>query len=641
MKRFKKNLQIILLALFVQLSISRILQVTLPKHNPFTKKNLKRKVIKENRKWERELSMGGKFSISKTLGSRWGIDTLNKHFSKDRGQNFVSVPLSKKKVSLLNLSDKVFDFINQHKLTLKGQSDKGSSLRFALNLKKNADSLFQVKVGKKGQDYGVKFMSKEPYMSKSIKVSNEQDLKSKMGKFLNSSLKQWKKFGARRLSLKPRQLLGVDQLPDLMTAMAGEDLEVKKIEDAPDGRNMFDLIEKADAFTIAKVEIKETDDGQPLVEISNKEIPEFEKTHKIANRTVGPQDTKEDLELFFKPHFDDFKNRYEAWKNSKSDLKDLMAMIMEENAELEDRKIDNQVIVGDDAKTTMIVLRDWKVKDQSAFFEAQLYKINAGYMGIHVIQGNNELEMQVPVIMTPEQKKETTRSVKRIMSSGEYTQMVDFADANAIFLQALQDQDCDASVEEGEKKNIVKYNVKENEKCVYASKTFILVNVDFSGMRYVHLLLDNDYFKGEHLITMTTENSFRDNLNRVLFESKAQLASVGDAYKRSQEPVTTDLDGIVALIKEILKDKAKDSDKDGVKIFKAKVFNRDLEVIRVKKIDQKEGPSLFRITIFDVNQDSSAKKPRAHHEFILYENNGYDQLEVLRGEIEKVAAKLS
>ena len=638
MKRFKNNLQIVLIALFVQLSISRILQVTLPRQNPFTKKNLKRKVIKENRKWERELSMGGKFSISKTLGSRWGIDTLNKHFSKDRGENLVSVPLSKSKVSLMNLSDKVFDFIDQHKLTLKGQSDKGNSLRFALNLKKSADSIFQVKVGKNGQNYGVKFMSKEPFMSKSIKVLNEQDLQNKMGKFLNTSLKQWKKFSARRLSLKPRQLLGVDQLPDVMTGIAGDELEVKNVEGE---EKLYDLIDKKDEFVIAKIEIKEADDGQPLVEISNKDIPEFEKTHKIANRTVGPQDTKEDLELFFKPHFQDFEQRYEAWKNSKSDLKDLMEMILEENKELEDRKIDNQVVVGDAEDPTMVVLRDWKVKDQSAFFEAQLYKINPGYFGIHVIQGNNELEMQVPVIMTPEQKKETTRSVKRIMSSGEYTQLVDFADANAIFLQALQDQDCDASVENGAGNNIVKYDIKENEKCVYASKTFILVNIDFSGMRYVHLLLDNDYFKGEHLITMTTENSFRDNLNRVLFESKGQLASVEDAYKRSQEPVTTDMDGIVNLIKEILKDKTTESDKDGVKIFKAKIFNRDLEVIRVKKIDQDEGPSLFRLTIFDVNQDSNAKKPRAHHEFILYENNGYDQLNVLRGEIEKVATKLS
>ena len=94
------------------------------------------------------------------------------------------------------------------------------------------------------------------------------------------------------------------------------------------------------------------------------------------------------------------------------------------------------------------------------------------------------------------------------------------------------------------------------------------------------------------------------------------------------------------MIKDVLKDKVTDSEKDGQTIFKAKVLGREVEVIRVKKIDQDEGPSLFRITIFDVSQDTGAKKPRAHHEFILYENNGYDQLEVLRGEIEKVATKL-
>ena len=464
-----------------------------------------------------------------------------------------------------------------------------------------------------------------------------------MGKFLNASLKQWKKFGARRLTLKPRKLLGVDQLPDIMMGITGDDLEIKKIEkegEEEGNDNLFELIDKKDEFVIAKVEIKEDGEGQPLVEITNKEIPEFEKTNKIANRTVGQQDTKEDLELFFKPHFEDFHQRYEAWKSSKSDLNDIKEMILEENAELEDRKIDSKVIVGDPENPTMVVLRDWKVENQSCYFEAQLYKINAGYFGIHVIQGNNELEMQIPTIMTPEQKKETTRSVKRIMSSGEYTQMVDFVDANAIFLQAIQDQDCDATVQEGDDKSIVKYEVKENEKCVYAGKTFILINVDFTGMRYVHLLLDNDYFKGEHLITMTTEASFRDNLSRVLFESKAQLASVEDAYKRSQEPVTTNMEGIVEMIKDVLKDKVTDSEKDGQTIFKAKVLGREVEVIRVKKIDQDEGPSLFRITIFDVSQDTGAKKPRAHHEFILYENNGYDQLEVLRGEIEKVATKL-
>ena len=184
------------------------------------------------------------------------------------------------------------------------------------------------------------------------------------------------------------------------------------------------------------------------------------------------------------------------------------------------------------------------------------------------------------------------------------------------------------------------YVIEDNEKCVFARKTFALVNVDFDGMRYIHLILDNDYFKGEHFITMTTEVAFRDNLNRVIMESKAEIAQVDDAYKRSQEPVKTELQNIQDLIKEVAGDKLEESDESGTKVYKATILGRKTTVIRVTEVQHEDAPALFKVITFDVSADANVRKPRSHHEFVLYENNGYDQLEVLKADIEKVVTKL-
>lgn len=657
----------VVLSVLAVLHSARILHVTLPRNNPFSKKNLHSKLVKENRQWERELSLTPKFSVSKSLGSRWGISTLNKHFAKERGQSLRGTPVSAQKINLMSLSDRVFDFIGKHRLTLKGQKDKASSLRFALNLRKNADAMFQVDIKKKGDQYGVAFMSREPYMLKSLKVQTEEDLDNKMGTFLDRSLRNWKKFSARRLSVVSRHLMGLDQIPQVMESVAGDEFEIKPEEKEEDkeeksqktekdaksnesgaeedeegGDQVFDLIDKEDGVVIAKIEIKkgESEEDLPKVEMSNMSLPEFESAQKIASRSVGPQDTKEDMQLFFKPHFEDFKNRYETWKLNKKSLNDLKKIIMDENSELEDRKIDDEVSVGDEEDPTMIILRDWKKKDMSAFFQANLYKINKGYMGLHVIQGNNELEMQVPVTMNDDQKTETAKSIKRIMSSGEYTQMVDYDDAKLLFVDSIENLECGKPKPEAEEEGVTVYVIDDSEKCVFSGNTFVLTNLDFDGMRYVHLVLDTDYFKGEHFITMTTETAFRDNLNRVILESKSQLASVDDAYKRSQEPVKTELSNIQELIKEVAEDKLEESEEDGTLVYKAKVHGRDSVIIKVKKVEQDDQPALFRIITFDVFNDKNPKKPRSHHEFIIYENNGYDQLEVLKAEIEKVVSKL-
>ena len=617
---------------------SRIIHTIQPENDPFSKENLKKKLTKENKKWERQLSMAGKFSISKSMLSRWGIKTLNDHFVKSRG-DLRSVQTASKKVDMMGLTDGVFDFIDSHKLALKGQSDKGSGIRFALNLRKRKDGGFQVKVGKKGGEYGVKFSSKEPYMSKSMKVVSEEDLHQKMGKFLRNSLRQWKKYSARRLSLQPRKLIAMDQVPGLMKELAGEEMEVKDVEGENEGKE-FDLVHKEDGVLLAKIKLVEEKEELPMIEMSNDELEDFKHMQKVANRTVAVQDTKEDLVLFFRPHFEEYLNRYNTWKLSRIDLNKLSEIVKDEAQDMKFIKDLEEEVLGDEKDPTMIILRHWKDKGVSAYLQVNMYRLNEDYLAMHIIEGSNELEIQVPRTMNQQQKNETMRSVKKFLTDEDYLRMVDFKDAKIQFVDLIELMDCKKPKVEQESEIMIVYSIEESEGCPFSRNTFVLNNVDFDGLRYIHLVLDNDYFKGEHFITMTTEAMFRDNLNKVLKESRAEFKTVEDAYKRSQEPVKTELTDIINKINQLMEGKVKESDKDGVKIYKAKVYNRDVVVIKVKQIPIEEGPDLFKITTFDVNLDRSVKKSRAHHEFILYENNGYDQMHVLETELKKIAADI-
>jgi hypothetical protein len=644
MKEVPSITRILSCIVLCSLTHASIIKLDQPKQIHDPKESLRKKLVRENKKWERELSLGGRLSASKSMGSRWGINALNKRFAHERGNDLISSSILSKKVNLMALNRKVFEFIGGHGIMLKGESDKGNSVKFALHPSKLNDKVFNVKIGKQGDKYAVHFLSKSPYISKSIKVYSENDLNQKVTQFLSRTLKSWKKMGERRLSLTPskntkknRKLLKKEDIPDIMTEMAGEAMELKPEDGKEDS---FDLIAKEDEAVIAKVSIKAGEEGGEVLEMSNEEIPQFKHMQKVANRTIGDQDQKEDLELFFRPHFEEFLDKYNNWKLGKADIQEIAQFINEEAqkvgyiGQLETTEVKAK------EELKMIVLRKWKEQGHSVFFQANVYNINDDYMGVHIIQGNNEMEMEIPATMNHSQKQDTKTAIAMFMTQRDFSDMVDFKEAKILFKKTIDVMGCEKVKTEQDNENSALFLVEEDKNCPFSGNSFVLSNVDFDGMRYIHLILDNNYFTGEHFVTMTTKNIFNDNLTKVLKDSKAEIATVEEAYKKSQDPVTVSMEDIEKTVKEAFGNKVTESHKGNLKMYKAKVYGREKEVVRIREFTKDDQPTLFKVTTFDVNVDGEVKQARAHHEFLLYASNGYNQLDVLKHELDKISADI-
>ena len=635
-RKWAKPTLLILLGLISWVQAA-VVQKSLPRNSPENKASLRKKLVRENRQWERELSLGGRLSLSKSVNSTWGIHSLNKRFAQERGNSRIVGSVMTQQVSLMKLNKKVFDFIGEHGLFLKHQSDKGNAIRFTLNPRLNGDKSFSVKIGKNGSGYGVRFSSKSPYMTKSMHVATAADLDQKVGKFLGSSLRKWARHEDRILKLDaPRKLLKSDEVPEIMEELAGDVMELKEVEGE---ENTWDLVVREDEKPIARITITKEESGDEVLEMSNEEIAGFKHMQKVANRTIGDADQKDDLILFFRPHFDEFLAKYEQWKLDRTDVTEIAAFIQEEAAKvgyigkLEETKVEKE------EQDNMIILRKWKEQDHSLFFQASVYNVNEDYMGVHIVQGNNEMQLEIPSTMNQEQKNDTRNALALFMTQRDFSDMVDYKEALILFKQIADTMGCEKIKTEKEDEDSALFLFEHDDGCPFNLNHALLTKVDFDGMRYIHFLLDNDYFKGEHFITMTTKNIFRDNMTKVLKDSKAEIAVVSDAYKKSQDPDVVTMERLEKMVKEVLGDKVSEAHEAERKIFKAKVLGREVVVAKIQEFEG-EGPSLFKVTTFDVNVDSEVKQARAHHEFLLYANNGYNQLDVLEAELTKIAADI-
>ena len=204
-----------ILFLLSLLSLSTLSSVT--QESAPTKKDLRKIALRQSRHWARELSIQGLHSLSQKRSTGWGIKTLDTAYQSavssgkvqsGKANMFKSevqmgdsqVPVTKQKsFTLMDMSNKLYDFLDRHNILVKAQADNASHIKYKLYQKKHLGSDFNVKISENKNIKSVTFSSNSPYIKKSVKLSDNDSLEKQMIPFLNKSFKTWKRFRSRML----------------------------------------------------------------------------------------------------------------------------------------------------------------------------------------------------------------------------------------------------------------------------------------------------------------------------------------------------------------------------------------------------------------------------------------------------------
>ena len=209
----RDRMKIILILSLLSLScLNSLVEETGP-----SKAELRKKDIKASKRWASELSIQGLHSLSQKRNTNWGIKTLDNVYKNAistgklqsgktglfktnalNGQEQTSI-IQQKPFSMMDMSNMLYDFMSQHRILVKGQSDNASHIKYKLYQKKHLGSEFNVKISENKKSKSIMFSSNSPYIKKSLKLEGGKSLENQMMPFLNKTFKKWKKFRSRML----------------------------------------------------------------------------------------------------------------------------------------------------------------------------------------------------------------------------------------------------------------------------------------------------------------------------------------------------------------------------------------------------------------------------------------------------------
>ena len=182
-----------------------------------TKEDLRKIALKQSRHWARQLSIQGLHSLSQKRSTGWGIKTLDSAYqtavssgklqsgkgalfkaNAETGGSLSPVP-KQKAFTMMDMSNKLYEFLDRHNILVKAQADNASHIKYKLYQKKHLGSEFNVKISENKKSKSVTFSSSSPYIKKSVKLSDNKTLENQMIPFLNKTFKTWKRFRSRML----------------------------------------------------------------------------------------------------------------------------------------------------------------------------------------------------------------------------------------------------------------------------------------------------------------------------------------------------------------------------------------------------------------------------------------------------------
>jgi hypothetical protein len=622
---------------------------------------------KQDHNFERSLSLGGFVTLSNKINSSWGSQVLNQHFNKqkfDRGLPF-SKSVKQPSLNLMEISDQVYDFLSRNKLSLKDQKESAQGLNFTLSNPKSSDSHFKVQINKSNQSYNIKFGSKEPYISRTMQLTAVEDnFKGKIKQFLDKNYSFVKKFSARNLkgvrvvrsgqSNNPeRMLFNLENTKSLLTEGLPETV---KIEDVEGETDKWELVHVQKNMKIADIYIDKEEEKYPLLYISNIKIPMFKHIKKFASRGIIPQDTAEDVSLFIQPQLKEFEEEFEAFIAKKYTSLELAHLVEEEGDKLSEHeiKIKGQIDGQDPDSPDFVFLQDFNEQNGVNRLEGVIYKLTEDFMMLEMSQGTNDLQIQVPLILNDKQKNETERAIINFLSDRDYGHKIGFGKSVEVFKKNLELVGCKKlSVDLKEEEQTATIKIEGPEKCSIKEQELVFIGIQIVEEMFTHVIFNNKYFKSEHLLTLTTQEQYNATTQRIIRESVAQYESVKEAFEMSQEPMEIDFDKIKEEIATVLTNKVKENkakSSDDVVYYQALNGDKLQTIMKIQKSTTKileeddpenaEDVDLFKFMIYDISEEDNTNTPKAHKEFLLYGHNGYDQMQVLKEELEDLEPHL-
>ena len=631
--------------------------------------DLKSLAKKEDLKYQRSLSLGGFVTLSKKMNTLWGSQVLNQHFNQERNSKGFSSerPLSYSPVNLMDLSDQVFDFLSKHSIQLKKEAGSNDKLDFILHNPKLSDSQFKVQIDKADALYNIKFGSKEPYISKTLKMtSNENNFKDKLKAFLEKNFTIWKKFIPRKLKLtnkvniiskkdseKERKLFNLENLQSVLNESLTENLEVRPIEGE---EQKWELLLKEGERKIADVYIENEEEKFPLLYVSNLEIPMFKHMKKFSCRGILTQDDTESVLLFVKAEFEEFETQAEAYFSARKTTKDVANIVLKvgEESFKEGMAIKSEVVGEDAENPDLVFVHDNDEGNHLEKFEGIIYKISDEFIMLEMNQGTNDMQIQVPVLLNEEQQVQTELAIRSLLLEKAYENKVGFNEAVDIFKESLSLTSCNKLDSSIDIENLSAFiGVDGNDDCAFKDEKVVIVGIKVGEEVFLHIVLNNKYFKGEHIITLTSVDQFRRTTHRIITNSQIQFKQADEAFKESQEPMSINFESIVATIEEELKNKVqldKKRSNDDVKVFEAlngdklqtliKVVKKTTQIVLDNDPENPEEIDLFKFMIYDISAHDNSETPKVHKEFLLYGENGYNQLDILKKEMQDLDSHL-
>jgi hypothetical protein len=564
----------------------------------------------------------------------------------------------------MEISDQVYDFLSRNKLDLKDQKESAEGLNFTLTSPKSSDSHFKVQISKSNQSYNIKFGSKEPYVSRAMQLTAAEDnFRGKIKQFLDKNYSFIKKFSPRKLKgvrvvnhgqtdKQERMLFNLENTKSILTEGLSENV---KIEDVEGETDKWELIHVEKDLKIADIYIDKEEEKYPLLYISNTEIPMFKHMKKFASRGIVPQDTAEDVALFIEPQLKEFEEEFEVFLSRKYTTLQLAHLIEEEGEKLSDHeiKVKGQIDGEDPDNPDFVFLHDFNEQNGVNRLEGVIYKLTEDFMMLEMSQGINDLQIQVPLVLNDKQKVETERAVLNFLSEKDYGHKIGFGKAVEVFKKNLELVGCkqlDVKVEAEEQTATIK--IEGPDKCSIKDQEVVFIGIQIVEELFTHVVFNNKYFKAEHLLTLTTQEQYNATTQRIIRESVAQYESTNETFQMSQEPMEVDFARIKEEITNVLGNKVQENTEkssDDVVYYQALNGDKLQTIMKIQKSttkileddpDNAEDIDLFKFMIYDISEEDSSNTPKAHKEFLLYGHNGYDQMVILKEELEDLEPHL-
>ena len=259
--------------------------------------SLKKLALKQSRRWARQLSLKGINSLTSRREGNWGVQTLDRVYKNvfknrqtgEKGKQMLQRSISNvmtdrndslnnmargifnngdnqttvKPVNMMDMSNKLYEFMDRHGIRVKTQADNNEHIRYVMYQRKHLSSTFDVKLNAKKEGYSVDFISQQPLkMKKSLKIDSGKELDNQMMPFLESSYKNWRKTAAREL----KQLdLGTSKRNSNKSNLNELDLDNKSFKDVIKNDKNSQLKEKTNNLKASITKNTEKKDSNKIV----------------------------------------------------------------------------------------------------------------------------------------------------------------------------------------------------------------------------------------------------------------------------------------------------------------------------------------------------------------------------------------